>query len=317
MIGSNSSIGALWALLAALIFSFNDMLVKFLADDYALHQIVFTRSIVSCFLLVTVVVPLAGGFGLLRTKRIKLHLLRALFVIAANLFFFTALADLPLATVVSIFFVAPFLITIFSVMFLGEVVGIWRWVAILVGLIGVLFIVRPGTDTFTMTAILPILAAICYAAFHILTRKLGSEESLLSLTFYVPLVFIVVATIIGLTIGHGHFSGGGNRSLEFLFRPWKWPTWWDFAIMFFIGLGITLAGAAIAQAYRVAEAALVAPFEYTALIYATILGYLIFSEWPDIFSWIGMSLVLASGLVIIWRETVNDSPRVAPLNSPR
>ena len=91
-----------------LIFSFNDMLVKFLADDYALHQIVFTRSIVSCFLLVTVVVPLAGGFGLLRTKRIKLHLLRALFVIAANLFFFTALADLPLATVVSIFFVAPF-----------------------------------------------------------------------------------------------------------------------------------------------------------------------------------------------------------------
>ena len=78
-----------------------------------------------------------------------------------------------------------------------------------------------------------------------------------------------------------------------------------------------MAGAAIAHAYLVAEAALVAPFEYTALIYATILGYLIFSEWPDIFSWIGMSLVLASGLVIIWRETVNDSPRVAPLNSPR
>jgi len=87
--------------------------------------------------------------------------------------------------------------------------------------------------------------------------------------------------------------------------------------MVFIRVGITLAGAAIAQAYRVAEAALVAPFEYTALIYAAILGYLIFSEWPDIFGWIGMSLVVASGLVIVWRENVNARPRVAPLNSPR
>ena len=89
------------------------MLVKFLADDYALHQVVFTRSIVSLVILLVIVVPLAGGYTQLRTKRLKLHMVRALFVVAANLFFFTALADLPLATVVSIFFVAPFLITIF------------------------------------------------------------------------------------------------------------------------------------------------------------------------------------------------------------
>ena len=117
-----SSTGPAWALLAALIFSINDMLVKFLADDYALHQVVFTRSVVCLLILLVVVIPLAGGFRQLRTKQLKLHMVRALFVVAANLFFFTALADLPLATVVSIFFIAPFLITIFSVIFLDEVV---------------------------------------------------------------------------------------------------------------------------------------------------------------------------------------------------
>ena len=308
--------GALWALLAALIFSINDMLVKFLSDDYALHQIVFTRSLISVLLLL-VVIPLAGGYALLHTRRLKLHLVRAFFVVGANLFFFTALADLPLATVVSIFFIAPFLITIFSVTFLGEVVGVWRWFAVIVGLIGVMLVVRPGTEAFTFTAILPVLSAICYASFHVLTRKLGVDENLLTLTFYVPVVFLIVATVIGLAVGHGNFSGGGHPSLEFLVRPWRWPTWLDLGVMVFIGVGITIGGAAISQAYRVAEAALVAPFEYTALIYATLFGYLIFSELPDNFGWAGMSLVLVSGLVMVWREAVNARPRVAPLNSPR
>ena len=309
--------GALWALLAALIFSINDMLVKFLSDDYALHQIVFTRSLISVLLLLLVVIPLAGGYALLHTRRLKLHLVRAFFVVGANLFFFTALADLPLATVVSIFFIAPFLITIFSVTFLGEVVGVWRWFAVIVGLIGVMLVVRPGTEAFTFTAILPVLSAICYASFHVLTRKLGVDENLLTLTFYVPVVFLIVATVIGLAVGHGNFSGGGHPSLEFLVRPWRWPTWLDLGVMVFIGVGITIGGAAISQAYRVAEAALVAPFEYTALIYATLFGYLIFSELPDNFGWAGMSLVLVSGLVMVWREAVNARPRVAPLNSPR
>jgi len=309
--------GALWALLGALIFSINDMLVKFLSDGYALHQIVFTRSLISVLLLLIVVVPLAGGYGLLHTKRLKLHIVRAFFVVGANLFFFTALADLPLATVVSIFFIAPFLITIFSVTFLGEIVGVWRWSAVIVGLIGVMLVVRPGMESFSFTSILPVLSAICYASFHVLTRKLGTDENLLTLTFYVPVVFLIVAAVIGLALGHGNLSGGGHRSLEFLVRPWVWPTWPDFGIMVFIGFGITIGGAAISQAYRVAEAALVAPFEYTALIYATLFGYLIFSEWPDTFGWIGMSLVLVSGLVMVWREAVNARPRVAPLNSPR
>ena len=309
--------GALWALLASLIFSVNDMLIKFLSDGYALHQVVFTRSLTGVLLLLIVVIPLTGGFGQLRTNRIGLHLLRALFVVAANLFFYMALADLPLATVVSIFFIAPFLITIFSVVFLGETVGKWRWIAVAVGLAGVMLIVRPGTEAFTYTAIFPALAALCYASFHVLTRKIGTTENLMTLTFYVPVVFLVVTSVIGFSLGHGEFSGDGHRSFEFLVRAWHWPAWEDLGIMVFIGVGVTVGGAAISQAYRVAEAALVAPFEYTSLIYATLFGYLIFSEWPDAFEWAGMCLVLASGLVMVWREAVNSKPRVAPPNSPR
>ena len=309
--------GALWALLASLIFSVNDTLIKFLSDGYALHQIVFTRSLTGVLLLMIVIIPLSGGYGALRTQRLGLHLVRALFVVAANLFFYMALADLPLAIVVAIFFIAPFLITIFSVIFLGETVGKWRWLAVVVGLIGVLLIVRPGTDAFTLTSILPALAALCYASFHILTRKIGQTETLMSLTFYVPLVFLVVTTVIGLTLGQGGFAGDGHRSVEFLLRAWQWPSWADLSLMVFIGIGVTVGGAAISQAYRVAEAALVAPFEYTSLVYATILGYLLFAEWPDLYEWFGMSLVLISGLVTVWRERVNARPRVAPPNSPR
>ena len=310
-------IGALWALLASLIFSVNDMLIKFLSDGYALHQVVFTRSLTGVLLLLIVIIPLTGGFGQLRTNRIGLHLLRALFVVAANLFFYMALADLPLATVVSIFFIAPFLITIFSVIFLGETVGKWRWIAVVVGLAGVMLIVRPGTDAFTYTAILPAVAALCYASFHVLTRKIGVTENLMTLTFYVPVVFLVVTTVIGLSLGHGGFARDGHRSFEFLVRAWHWPSWEDLSVMVFIGVGVTVGGAAISQAYRVAEAALVAPFEYTSLIYATLFGYLIFSEWPDALEWAGMSLVLASSLVMVWREAVNAKPRLAPPNSPR
>ena len=312
-----TSFGALWALLASLIFSINDTLIKFLSDDYALHQIVFTRSLIAVLVMLVIVIPIAGGFSKLKTKRPGLHLLRALFVVAANLFFYMALADLPLATVVSIFFIAPFLITIFSVVFLNEKVGAWRWTAIFVGLLGVLLIVRPGTDAFTLISILPAMAALCYALFHILTRKIGPGENLITLTFYVPLVFLIVTVLIGLLVGHGQFSGGGHRSVEFLVRAWKWPAWFDLGIMVVIGLGVAIGGAAISQAYRVAEAAFVAPFEYTSLIYATAFGYLLFAEWPNLYGWSGMGLVLISGLVMVWREAVNVQPRVAPPNSPR
>lgn len=309
--------GALWAMIAVLFFSINDGLIKFLAGDYALHQVVLIRSSVGVSLLLLIVLPITGGWGKIRTARPVMHALRGLCVVWANLFFYMALADMELAEVVGIFFVAPFLISVFSVVFLGEKVGIWRWAAIAIGFAGVMLIVRPGTVSFTLVALLPMLAAAGYAGFHIMTRKLAATESVQSMTFFPPLVFLFVSSSIGLVLGSGDYAGSGFAPLEFLTRAWVWPSPGDFAIMAFIGCGVTIGGFAISQAYRFAEAAVIAPFEYVALIYAAILGYVFFGEWPDLSSWVGLAIVFASGLVMVWREAVNERARVAPPNSPR
>ena len=112
-------------------------------------------------------------------------------------------------------------------------------------------------------------------------------------------------------------AGGGHPSVEFLFRAWAWPEMGDLAVMVLIGLGVTAGGAAISQAYRMADAAFIAPFEYTGQIYAAAFGWFLFSEWPDTLAWAGMGLVLASGLVMVWREAVNAAAAPQPPNSPR
>lgn len=309
--------GATLALFASLCFSVNDALIKSLSGGYALHQIVFIRSITGVLLMLLIVVPLSGGFSKIRTKRPIAHVLRGMCVVWANLFFYMGLADLELAEAVGIFFVAPFLISILSVVFLGEHVGPQRWAAIALGFIGVLLIVKPGTDAFQIAAILPMVAACGYATFHIMTRKLAPTENLLTMTFYPPVVFIFVSGAVGLLLGHGAFADVGSPSIQFLTQIWTFPDWPDFWIMVAIGVGVTLGGAAISQAYRLSDAAVIAPFEYSGLIYAGLFGLAFFGEWPDTIALIGMGIVWVSGLFIVWRETVNARVRKLPPNIPR
>ncbi len=309
-------IGAAWALFATLLFSINDSLIKFLAGDYALHQVVFVRSFVGVCLLCLIVIPLRGGFADIKTDKLGQHIFRSLCVVWANLFFYMALAEMKLAEVVGIFFVAPFLITIFSVVFLKEHVGPQRWAAIGIGFVGVLLIVKPGSEAFRPVAFLPIMAAMGYATFHIMTRKLGRSETIVSLTFYPPLTFLAVSILIGLSLGHGTFDQG-DGALGFVTRAWVWPEFQDLLIMAAIGVGVTFGGAAISQAYKMSEAALVAPFEYLALVYAAFFGWMYFDEWPDDVAWMGIGLILVSGLFMVWREAVNANTRVAPPNAPR
>ncbi len=301
---SSAIFGCCNAIVAVFCFSTNDVAIKFISNDYALHLVVLIRSLVGLVVLLLFIVPLSGGVNMLYTNRLGLHILRGLCVVFANITFFLGLAALPLAEGVAIFFISPLLITIFSVIFLKETVGPRRWAAVTIGLIGVLVILRPGSATFQTASLLPLSAAFGYATLHMLTRYIGKTESAASLSFYIQLTFLVVCLMSGLIIGDGKFSGWSDPSLEFLFRAWSWPSSDHYSILILIGTTSALGGFFISQAYRMSEAAVVAPFEYIALPIAVFWGVLVFGEWPDKTTLSGIALILCSGLYIIWRETV-------------
>lgn len=299
---SPTTLGALCATVAVVFFSINDVAIKFLSDGYALHQVVLIRSIIGLFIIVTIIGPLTSGRGIARTKKLKMHMLRGLCVVFANMTFFLGLAAMPLADAVAIFFISPLVITLFSVIFLGETVGPRRWAAIAVGFVGVLVMMRPGTAAFQVASILPLVAAFCYAGLHTLTRRIGSTESAATMAFYIQIMFISVAILFGLFVGDGRFGDQSDASLAFLFRAWRWPDPADFVIFLLIGAGIAVAGYLISQAYRVAEASYVAPFEYLALPMSVIWGIVVFGEYPGGWDYFGMALILGAGLFTIWRD---------------
>jgi drug/metabolite transporter (DMT)-like permease len=299
---SGAKLGAICATVSVLFFSINDVAIKFLSGGYALHQVVLIRSVIGLFIIMAVIAPFTSGWAIARTKRLKMHILRGLCVVFANMTFFLGLAAMPLADAVAIFFVSPLVITLFSVVFLGEVVGPRRWAAIAVGLIGVLVMMRPGTAAFQVASLLPLAAAVCYAGLHILTRRIGGTESAATMAFYIQVVFLFVGVSFGLIAGDGRFGDQSDLSLAFLFRAWSWPAVADYPIFLLIGAGTAVAGYLISQAYRVAEASYVAPFEYLALPMAVVWGIVVFDEFPDLWDFVGMALILGAGLFMVWRE---------------
>lgn len=300
---SPAKLGALCAAISVIFFAINDVAIKFLSGGYALHQVVLIRSLIGLVIILAVIAPLTNGWAIARTKRLRMHMLRGLCVVFANMTFFLGLAAMPLADAVAIFFVSPLVITVFSVLFLGETVGPRRWAAIAVGFVGVLIMMRPGTAAFQVASLLPLFAAFCYAGIHIITRRIGGTESAATMAFYIQIMFILVCLAMGLVVGDGRFGDQSDPSLRFLLRAWSWPLPADYPVFLIIGIGIALGGYLISQAYRVTEASFVAPFEYLALPMSVVFGMLIFAEYPGGWDYVGMALILGAGLFTIWRET--------------
>lgn len=299
---SSAKLGAICASISVIFFSINDVAIKFLSGGYALHQVVLIRSVIGLLIIVAVIAPMTTGWAIARTKKLKMHMLRGLCVVFANMTFFLGLAAMPLADAVAIFFISPLVITLFSVLFLGEVVGPRRWAAIAVGFIGVVVMMRPGTQAFQVASLLPLAAAFCYAGIHIITRRIGGTESAATMAFYIQLMFIIVGVMFGLFVGDGRFGDQSDPSLAFLLRAWSWPVVADYPIFLIIGVGIGIGGYLISQAYRVAEASYIAPFEYLALPISVIFGMIVFAEFPGVWDYLGMALILGAGLFTVWRE---------------
>lgn len=299
---SNNLIGALCALGAAIAFSLNDVGIKFLSGDFPLHEVVFIRTLIGLGLFLVVLMPLNGGLSLMRTNRLGANLLRGVCAVTANLMFFLGLSAMPIADAVAIFFVSPLIITIFSVIFLGEYVGPRRWSAVVLGLIGVVIVIRPGTDAFQIASLLPLIAAVGYGFLHIITRQIRATESAATLTFYTLITFLLSSALIGLLLGHGRYDGYGHPALGFLLREWSMPATPDFPIFLLIGCASVAGGMLISEAYRKSDAAFVAPFEYISLPLAIFWGVTVFDEFPDLIAISGMVLIIGSGLYMVWRE---------------
>lgn len=296
--------GALCAMGAAFCFSFNDLGIKLVSDDYAVHQVVFIRSLIGMATFLAVIMPLSGGLRVIRTRRLGAHLARGLCVVIANTMLFLGLAALPIADAVAIYFLSPLVIAVFSVIFLGEQVGPRRWLAIGIGFAGVLLVVKPGTSAFQLASLLPAMAAVFYSGLHIISRYIGDTESAATMAFYILVTFILVSSAVGLAIGDGRYAGAGGPALEFLLRAWAPIDPADWPVLIMLGTTGVAGGFLIGQAYRLAEAAYAAPFDYLAMIMAIIWGVTVFDTWPDLLSWAGIALILGSGLFLLWRETV-------------
>lgn len=304
---NNPGLGIFFIVLAMAGFSINDMFIKQLSGDYPLHQMVFVRSAIGIGFSV-VVLHFEGGFRLLRTDRPWLHLLRGLCIVAANLAFFAALAVIPLADATALFFVGPLFITLLSIPFLGEKVGARRLGAVLVGFVGVLIMLRPGAAGAgpapdRVILLLPILAAFAYACMQILTRRLAPSSTASAMAIYIQATFIVVSLLFWAVTGDGRFLAGvENESLIFLLRPWVWPAKEHLAIFLALGLLSAIIGYSLSQAYRQANAATIAPFEYVALPMSIFWGWAVFGDLPDLWVFSGIALIAAAGLYVFARE---------------
>ena len=305
---SSNRLAILCAICATAAFSLNDAIVKILSSNLPLHQIVFFRTLIALVIIMMVLVPFEGGISTLKTRRPLLHLIRGVAIVIANISFFSGLVVLPIANATAIFFVAPLMITSFSVVFLNEYVYIRRWLALAMGLGGVWMIVQPGSANFQWAYLLPIIAALGYAILNTITRGMGLRESAGAMAFYVQITFLVTSGTASIFLAGGEFAGNRHPSAEFLLRGWVVPGFGDAAMLLVSGTCTAVAGYLISQAYRHGEAGLVTPFEYTALVLSLVWGYLFWQELPAATAAIGIAMILGSGLFIAIVETRRRSP---------
>ena len=262
-------------------FSVMDLIVKW-SDNYPLGQVIFFRGFFG-LVLYYFVIPKERLKDFYLTKRPMLHFSRCFFGLMALLSIFTALRNLPLATVVSISFAAPIFTTIFSIFFLSEKVGYFRWLAVFVGFVGIIIISEPGLSSLNVYYIFPVIFVLGMSYVAISIRQLSSTEPVWLISLY----FSAAITLAGLfTIPYG----------------WLMPNLIDLILLSLIGIFGGVANLWLSQSYKFSEVSLVTPLKYLALVFAIIFGYFIWDEIPTIKTLVGATLVITSSVIIFRRE---------------
>jgi len=269
----------------------SDANAKWLGAHYNPLQILFLRALIA-LPFVTALALWLGGRRVLRTTHPGLHLTRGAINVVSACCFYLSLQALPLAEATAIAFAAPLFVTALSVLILKERVDGKRWLAVLAGCAGLLIVVRPGTQAFQVATLLPLTTALLYAVMMITARGINRAEGMLTTTFYIVLGQLVCSAV-GL--------------------PWVWraPAVEDLPYFGAVALFSTLGLALITQGFRIGPASVVAPFDYTGLVWATILGWIFWREAPDAYAYLGALFIAGSGVYIAVREARGKSRRRA------
>ncbi len=233
----------------------------------------------------------------LHAKRPWMNLLRGVLHGAASLLFFVAVKYMPLADVFAIYFVEPFMLTAMSALFLGDKVGWRRWTAIVVGFGGAMIVIQPSYEIFGLKALLPVFCAFLYSLYLFLNRAIGEADSPLTMQTMAGIggtLFMAVALFGGNAAGIADFEISLPSSLLGL------------VLLLILGSLSGYAHLLVVRAFRLAPLSLLAPFQYFEIISATVLGYALFNDFPTVSKWIGIAVIVASGLFIIWRERLQS-----------
>tara|TARA_B110000881_G_C18594821_1_gene530499 strand:- start:1608 stop:2516 length:909 start_codon:yes stop_codon:yes gene_type:complete len=290
---TQNQLGVLYMTGSVVCFSIMDICVKWL-DYYPVGQVLFFRFFIG-FIPIFFIIPRDKIFNFYKTSRPGLHAFRAVCGALAIIALFYGLRELPLADVISLTFAGPIFVTIASIFFLSEKVGVKRWSAVFLGFFGMMLIVQPAFRELNYYYISPIVFCIFFACVAISVRSLSKTEANYTIAFY----FTFLCTLIGLG--------------SLFFVNWIMPTKIDFLIFLIIGLCGSIANLLLTQSYRLAEASLVTPIKYLSLVFAIIFGFLIWDEIPKALTLLGAGLVILSSLIIFVRENrlkkVIDIPR--------
>lgn len=277
-------------LLTMLIFVAMDTIAKYLSESLPTGQVVWARYVFNALVLLAIVNRRIGVH--LHTQRPWLQLFRAAVLLVTTAFFFLGLRYVGLATASAIMFVSPLIVTLLSAPVLGEAVGWRRILSVLAGLVGALIIFRPGSDALGLAALLPLAAAFGYATYQLATRVVSRSDSTMTTLCYTAAVGAVLSNLV-LPFG------------------WIWPTPQQWLWMAAMGALGCIGHFTLIRAFTLANAAVAAPFTYTALIWATLFGYLTFGDLPDLWTVVGAAVIVAAGLYILYRERAKKAALAA------
>ncbi len=302
---NNNPKGILLILSGMALFSIQDSLIKYIFEESALYELYFGRTLTALILLL-VFLKITSQKLVFKTHYPLLTCCRVICFFFGFSFFYISLTYMSLAMANALFFSSPFFISILAIIFLGEKVGIRRWIAIVVGFIGVYIVLNPDFENFNYMKLAPVACALCYAISMTITKITSDKDNVYSQMFHLYIGAIGISILFFIFTGKGQFNTFSDPTFQFILREWFTnPTYaWPYIVL--MGFVAAVSFYCVFSAYSVASPSVVSLFEYSLIIWAIIIGYVLFNDVPTIRTFVGVALIIGAGVYIYLREKVKD-----------